>query len=452
MASVSQDDRPLEERLAKFAVKVRKSNEQNWNCPQDVYIEEPIFGSGNTIYVVDLDDGTRWLFKIPVNGTRDKWAAMDSRALRSEAMTMTTIKDNTTIPVPKVFGFNGGCNNELGTPYILMEYIDGVPLHSVWFDKTQPPEVLHARRTRCLEQLADAMVQLGKFTSTRGGAEIYDRNLEHSVVGSLRVPDRAAMSEDLHDETRDDSPIYVEVGPFANTEMFYTALLNRQEEPQSSEGSTDFDKGLQILLRMFLGWILEPREPAYRYPPFVLAHPDLDIENIIVAEDGSLKGIIDWEGVGLVPRSIGNEQYPTWLTLDWNPFVYGACEDSPKTLKRYRAIYAECMESHYSPSRQAARFYLTRNSLVCQNLFLAATHPDFVYGVLEKILREIENVVRNGLLNEDGDSSDEEDSDAQVTFDLYDVAWALHDDKLGGRKMHLLMEGFDYLLSGKEVL
>lgn len=96
---------------------------------------------------------------------------------------------------------------------------------------------------------------------------------------------------------------------------------------------------------MLLGWIPEP-ELRDGYKPFVLAHPDLGIQNVLVAEDGTLQGIIDWDGICSVPRSIGNQRFPSWLSRDWDPFMYGrnedmergveplgVWEDSPETLK-----------------------------------------------------------------------------------------------------------------------
>lgn len=57
--------------------------------------------------------------------------------------------------------------------------------------------------------------------------------------------------------------------------------------------------------------------------PFVLVHPDFDIQNFIVSEEGELQGIIDWDGVTAEPRSLGNERYPEWFSRDWDPDMYG---------------------------------------------------------------------------------------------------------------------------------
>ena len=88
--------------------------------------------------------------------------------------------------------------------------------------------------------------------------------------------------------------------------------------------------------------------------PFVLTHPNIDVQNFIVSLEGELLGIIDWDGVSAAPKCLGNRKYPGWLTRDWNPGMHGygsygvrddPCkrEDSPQTLSRYRKVYCNAM-------------------------------------------------------------------------------------------------------------
>lgn len=62
-------------------------------------------------------------------------------------------------------------------------------------------------------------------------------------------------------------------------------------------------RGLALLLRQLITWIPESSGIDH---PFVLAHPDFDIQNFLVSAEGELKGIIDWDGVAAVPRTLGN--------------------------------------------------------------------------------------------------------------------------------------------------
>ena len=37
-------------------------------------------------------------------------------------------------------------------------------------------------------------------------------------------------------------------------------------------------------------------------PPFVLSHPDFGSQNVLVDDDGTITGIIDWDNVDICPR------------------------------------------------------------------------------------------------------------------------------------------------------
>src|SRR5271170_4985010 len=84
---------------------------------------------------------------------------------------------------------------------------------------------------------------------------------------------------------------------------------------------------------------------------FVLAHPDLNVQNILVFEVGTFTALIDWDNVHTVPRCIGYSRYPSWITTDWNPLMYRygrpACriENSPEEMDYFRKIYAARMRS-----------------------------------------------------------------------------------------------------------
>ncbi|OKL55540.1 hypothetical protein UA08_09234 [Talaromyces atroroseus] len=452
--------------LAEYATKTRKRCSY-WKDRQEFWVLEigsPMFGSYHVLYPVKFNDGVRWLLKVPVNGTKEKFTEMDARALRSEARTMRYIKQKTTIPLPTVFSFSDTCYNELNCPFIFIEYIDGKSLYEVWFDKTGSKEITHARRTRCLQDLAAAMVQLSPFSFKHAGS-IMMNELHDDDIGPLRQNDFASTLQRLHDDTYDRLPIFVEHGPFSDPKEYYTALLSSHQEPEA-----DHERGQLKLLQMFVDWIPEP-EPTSGHDPFVLAHWDLNIQNVLVADDGTVKGIIDWDGVSAVPRSVGNERYPSWLTRDWDPAMYGwnegmergikpkgLWEDSPETLRRYRSIYAESIRSLSSSPEMS--FKLTRNSVVCENIHIAVLDPLCTFGILQNIVKNIEIVVReklSSLFQDDRDSEIEENDSEHIEndlkyLDIYQLIWALGDDELSECQLKLLREGFRLLLNGEQIL
>ena len=96
---------------------------------------------------------------------------------------------------------------------------------------------------------------------------------------------------------------------------------------------------------------------------FVLSIPDFDAQNVIVDNEGTLTGIIDWDLVQTAPPYAGYTSYPSFITRDWNPLMYGwspqadsenspeelerssqaDSENSPDELERYRAYYNQQM-------------------------------------------------------------------------------------------------------------
>lgn len=85
---------------------------------------------------------------------------------------MRLIKRETTVPIPEVYSFNTSTHNNLGCPFILMEYIEAVPLHEIWFEESSSTAVIEPRQAQILQDLAAAVVNshiaraVGYFSTT----------------------------------------------------------------------------------------------------------------------------------------------------------------------------------------------------------------------------------------------------------------------------------------------
>ncbi|KGO74995.1 Aminoglycoside phosphotransferase [Penicillium italicum] len=330
-------------------------------------------------YVVKFADGVKWMLKIPAIGTPDQFDEDDAEALRSEALTMIMLRRETTIPIPEVFSYDNTCTNKLKVPFILMEFIDARPLSDVWHDRESPEEIVQARRTRCLQDIAAAYLQLGKYTFNESTPLRFDD--QDCLIGVVPV------KED----------------PFSGLKEEYTSNLGWQ-----GEGKDSFDRGLLKILRMFADWTPEPSGGK----SFVLSHANPNIFSFLVSEDGSVRAILDWHGAGPEPPSIGNEAYPLWLMRDWDPTVYRWTEemdqgindenyfweDSPDKLEFYRNVYAQCI-ANLRPESENAK--VTRNSPLFTHLSMATESSTFRFGISFKILEE---VVKRVEKNTDDDS------------------------------------------------
>lgn len=266
-------------------------------------VGQPLYGSYHVLFPVAFDDDLRWLVKIPVNGTAARWDELSASALACEANTMRLLKRQTSIPLPDVLDFSSQIENPLRCPYIVMTFIDGVSLYDVWFGHrlatASTEATISRRRTRALDCIASAMAQLSQFSFRAGGQLIFDDDGQPlSDTGPTRqVGNRAMLDRWFKHRDPSDDPIYVEQPVFSDPKAYYPFMLDNHPE------QNPISRGLALLLRQLITWIPESSGIDH---PFVLAHPDFDIQNFLVSAEGELKGIIDWDGVAAVPRTLGN--------------------------------------------------------------------------------------------------------------------------------------------------
>ncbi|KAN0068683.1 hypothetical protein V8E54_013407 [Elaphomyces granulatus] len=385
-----------------------------------------LYGAEHMIFPLEFTDGLRWALKIPAAGHHDKFNEFAARALTSEALILQLLKRETTIPVPEVYSFDASFDNPINCPFILMEFIVGIPLGDCWFDKGASKALVAERRARTLQDLAAAMVQMNKFIYTLGGSPTFDEDGNLTGIGPW-----TQLTET--DDPENPDKFSKELGPFTDQKSFLLCLLDGHEPPPPSN---HFGRGMYNLLRLFIDWA-----PIYDQPEFVLSHPDFDMQNVIVSKEGELRGLIDWDGVVALPRCIANERYPNWLTRDWSPSIYcygmdrffenEIFEDSPQTLALYRSMYLDFMATCLA-SEEDIR--LTRNSHIMLNLWFAAIDSFSTYGVVEKIFDEIV------LLDDEALKSTDRDD-----FFLADITDALADGELDEFRLQWLERGFKTL-------
>ena len=398
---------------------------------------EPLNGSYNLAYDVVFDDGARWIFKIPANGHNACWDHLAAEALRSEALTMRMVKQRTTIPLPTVFHFDTSSNNDIGCPYILMDFLKGKPLWEGWFDKGSSRSSIEQFRARSMQTIAAAMVQLSQFTVDRGGFLQFERDGRPVGITAARVPDWLAKSDiEQGLTTAKGGCLYCEKGPVNDPTASFLFMLDRRGV---REGDGPVELGSHEIVRMFTKWTLEKAEKANdTRRKFILAHPDFALQNFLVEDDGTLCGIIDWDGVAAVPLSVGCLKYPDWLMSDWHPW-YNYCPDvvgqhvnSPEDQATYRTMYAQFVEASSTVlcgSSRAGKLNadITRRSLIAGSLDVGAQDPGLTNKMIGIIFQKLERLTVDdedgGMLDSDLDSSigtctndgNEEDSGEEIT-------------------------------------
>lgn len=427
------------EALPAVALAVRKQKPglatTNIDCK---VLSPPLFGSYNIVFPLEFTDGCRWILKVPSTGYRECYDDIAARALVAEAMTMQMLKRETRIPLPKVHLFDACMDNELNCPFILMDYIEGVPLSELWFNHTSTMTTnlsVEQFRAVILMDLAEAMVQLSKYNFDEGGSPLFDEEGSLTGVGPAKIVDLPAMLGRIPKGDPDQSAIFYESGPWTEPQQFFFDMLSRHQPSRYK-----FDKGLRKLLRLFIGWI-PYKDHRIEDTKFVLAHPDYSLQNIMVSKEGRLCGIVDWDGVAAVPRCVGCEQYPNWLTTDWDParYTYDVTrpnyrDDSPEELNICRKMYRRSMEAASQISdvgfgklrdddnrrldpKSSSCLEMTRISLLATTLSMAAKDSMSIDEIISSLFDRITQITAMDWDKVAPDTEQPESSSARVEDD-----------------------------------
>jgi aminoglycoside phosphotransferase (APT) family kinase protein len=86
-------------------------------------------GYFNAAYAIELDDGRRCVLKVaPPDSIRV--LRYEQQIMSAEVAVMQLVRQSTTMPVPAIYAFDTS-RRILGSPFFLMEFVPGVPLHTL---------------------------------------------------------------------------------------------------------------------------------------------------------------------------------------------------------------------------------------------------------------------------------------------------------------------------------
>ncbi|KAI4957983.1 hypothetical protein J4E86_005123 [Alternaria arbusti] len=160
--------------------------------------------------------------------------------------------------IPEVVAYDGGLQNAIGAPYILMKKIKGIAATDLWLgqpyrmfksddlhlEADDPSPEVEQKRVTFLRSLAQAMSQLATLKFPYTGVPSYgcpeDKN-----------PKFIAPAWRWHCKMHMEEP--TSYGSFASSEAFFAAGLDRlcePENPDDSDGMTEL--GVQIVMRIVL--------------------------------------------------------------------------------------------------------------------------------------------------------------------------------------------------------
>lgn len=235
------------------------------------------------------------------------------------------VAEKTTIPVPKIHAWSYEADSPIGHAFIIMDYIQGVPLSALHFRMSEKWLPTSNGRSpslsRVYDQLADVFIQL--------------RGLEFPEIGALGLPTpespgiairhrplsvEVALQEVEH---LDPTVFFPENTMFKTTRDYITALVklgfNRVRKTRnlgmdSWEGVSEVVFAYEeFYTRVRNHWAYYFNKNKTNEGPFVLMHGDMALHgsNLLWDEKLNLVAVIDWEWCHTVPVSCFIP--PTWL-------------------------------------------------------------------------------------------------------------------------------------------
>ncbi|OJD17343.1 hypothetical protein AJ78_02581 [Emergomyces pasteurianus Ep9510] len=261
------------EHLKKRAIELRHQHQMNIPSDVDCSINVTQFAAGLNNLVLELafSDNVYWIVRIPYHTIDDKIKT----SLLSEIATMNIIRQRTSIPIPRIFGFEMSMDEPFGYPYVLMEYVGGRRLDDV-LARSVPQQY----QAKVAKQLANVFAEL--------------QNLTFNRIGRLWCGETADQPIEIIPMEWHHSP-----GPLETSfEYFYNQRQGENREIISSHpDNADWLTACWLLKTALTHAIIEDRARG----PFPLCHLDLHYGNLLFDNKYNLTGVIDWSHAQAAP-------------------------------------------------------------------------------------------------------------------------------------------------------
>ena len=265
--------------------------------------------------------------------SEDRFKFLEHHAsnLRREIATLQYVAEATSVPVPKVFGYNLEIN-KVGGPYMLMEIIDG---ETIAQRIKRQGGIRGSEVQAILAQMAGYLSQISSLRFNSFGRLMFSQDPSFNTrLGSFEGGTASSCTNSA--STYLMNTLYTRIRRQGINEF----LLGK---PTGRWTGADYHQKKIIAASIYLR-AATVFAPEFAAGPFPFQHPDLNQQNIVLDANGNIKAILDWENAKVVPfesydirsRLLFKQWWQVWEGLDWvDDFAYLAFEkvelnESPK--------------------------------------------------------------------------------------------------------------------------
>jgi aminoglycoside phosphotransferase (APT) family kinase protein len=293
-------------------------------------------GKSNVVFRLRMPDATLWVARLR-NPLVQKSVIADKalreqyqrNLLESEIATMVYIKRKTKIPVPEIYTYALDRKSTLGTPYIIMECINGRPYPHPFDERNvmTDNDIIKVHN-----ELVSATAQLASLSFDKIGMLRFDKS-EPDGIRIDSIVDRKGRS----------------YGPFSNSKEFFVTRARIVHDGEKN-AKASMDQLETALLHMQAAQ--HAAHPDFMKGPFPIKHNDLHWQNVLFNSKCESVGIIDWEWAHTVPV-----ESCTVLPFNLASYVRPKCAHPPeefedRAVRSFREKVPNCAVNEVQGTRQ----------------------------------------------------------------------------------------------------
>ncbi|KAJ4415023.1 hypothetical protein N0V82_007605 [Gnomoniopsis sp. IMI 355080] len=345
-------------------------------------IHNGIRGSYNVNWRLEFEDGLSTMIHVPIPHA----VAFPDEKIRAEVAAMKLVRDNTTIPVPEVYGWGTAVENPTGYgPFIVMEYIkhtkslEHVILHHIKSversgmtkrrsDKTQSDKTL----LKAYRQMANIMLQLSTIEGTAIGYPSLPKPPKASLLApssSASSPTEVPISNKSHisgvnhraiSQSTNDLVTMGGTPPSVlspshktyNTAEYYQAMADmhlahlafqHNNAVLSRPDGREKYVARQLFRKLAREGRLAGEKRVYDKDVFKLWCDDMRPASVLLDDNDDVVGVIDWEMSYFAPASFHNN-LPWWLIVDKPEFYEKGLSSWVKEYERHLPLFLQAMD------------------------------------------------------------------------------------------------------------